>query len=186
MQFIFMFLLVAFSAINLYSATVQFESTLLSTQNGQSLFRNSYVALDTQLQSNQALEIEFVPGQYGTLSNARGPANFDLLLIQPNNPPGLAGLFSALAPSITSPPVSFSVDYIFLGTVSPSGQRFFVNEFDSTDAPPKLITSGVTTTATTVIPEPSGLALGGVGVLVISAWRAGQRRRRKLSPVENH
>jgi len=186
MQFMFVFLLVAFSAINLYSATVQFESTLLGTQNGQSLFRNSYVALDTQLQTNQALEIEFVPGQYGTLSNARGPANLDLLLIQPNNPPGLAGLFSALALTNTSPPVSLSVDYIFLGTGSPSGQRFFVNQFDSAGRLVSTITSGVTTSATTVIPEPSGLALGGVGVLVISAWRAVQRRRRKLSPVENY
>src|SRR5262245_58653549 len=143
MQFMFVFLLVAFSAINLYSATVQFESTLLGTVNGQSQFRNSYLLLDAPLQTNQALEIEFDQAQYGTLSNARGPANFDLLLLQPNNPPGLAGLFSGLALNTTSPPTSFSVDFIFLGLGQPGGQRFFVNQFDSAGGLLSTITSGV-------------------------------------------
>jgi len=186
MQFIFVFLLVAFSATNLYSATVQFESTLLGTVNGQSLFRNRYLALDFSLQMNQALEIEFDQAQYGTLSNPQGPANFNLLLLQPNNPPGLAGLFSALAQSVAQSPMSFSVDYIFLGTGQPSTQRFFINQFDSAGSLLSTITSGVTPSPTSVIPEPSGLALGGLGVVAISAWRAVQRRRRKLSPVENH
>ena len=186
MQFIFVFLLVAFSATNLYSATVQFESTPLGTVNGQSLFRNSYVALDFSLQLNQALEIEFDQAQYGTLSNAQGPANFNLLLLQPNNPPGVAGLFSALALNIAQPPMSFGVNYIFLGTGQPSTQRFFINQFDAAGSLVSTITSGVTTPPSSVIPEPSGLALGGLGVLGISAWRAMQRRRRKLSPVENH
>src|SRR6478672_4816592 len=111
MHFIFRFLLIVFSASSLFSATVQFQTTFLGTVNGQSQFRDNYTLLDTALQTNQALDIDFDPALYGTLSNGQGPANFSILLLQPNNPPGAAGLFSALALSTTQPPISFSVSF---------------------------------------------------------------------------
>src|SRR3954453_12744053 len=120
MQFIFGFLLIVLSASSVFSATVQFQTTSLGTVNGQSLFRNTYTLVDTALQTNQALDIDFDSALYGTLSNAQGPANFDILLLQPNNPPGAAGLFSGLALSNTQPPITFGVSFIFLGAGQPS------------------------------------------------------------------
>jgi len=176
MHFIFRFLLIVLSASSLYSATVQFQTTFLGTVNGQSQFRNNYTLLDAALQTNQALDITFDPVLYGTFSNPQGPANFDILLLQPNNPPGAAGLFSALALSTTQPPISFSLTYIFLGTGQPSGQNFAINQYNAQGVLVSTITSGVTTPAgTTTVPEPGGFLLSGLGVLVISGWRVSRR-----------
>jgi len=176
MHFIFRFLLIALSASSLYSATVQFQTTSLGTVNGQSLFRNNYTLLDTALQTNQALDIDFDPALYGTLSNPQGPANFDILLLQPNNPPGAAGLFSALALSTTQPPISFSVSFIFLGAGLPSGQQFAINQYNSQGALVSTITSGVTTPpGTSGVPEPGGFVLGGLGLVAVSGWRVMRR-----------
>ena len=59
MQFIFRFLLMVLSATSAFSATVQFQITSLGTVNGQSLFRNTNTHVDTALQTNQALDIDF-------------------------------------------------------------------------------------------------------------------------------
>ena len=177
MQFIFRFLLIVVAASSAFSATVQFQTTSLGTVNGQSVFRNMYTLTDTGLQTNQAVDIEFDPALYGTLSNAQGSANLDILLLQPNNPPGAPGLASALALSNTQPPISFSVSFIFLGAGQPSSQRFAINQYSSTGTLISTITSGVTTPAgVTAIPEPGGFVLGGLGLLAISGWR-GMRRR---------
>jgi len=176
MQFVFGFLLIVLSASSVFSATVQFQTTSFGTVNGQSLFRNSYTLTDTALQTNQALDIDFDPALYGTLSNGQGPGNFSILLLQPNNPPGATGLFSALALSTTQPPISLSVSFIFLGVGQPLSQRFAINQYSATGTLLSTITSGVTTPAgTTTVPEPGGYVLGGLGLLAISGWR-GMRR----------
>jgi len=176
MHFIFRFLLIAISASSAFSTTVQFQTTFLGTVNGQSQFRNMYTLTDTALQMNQAVDIEFDQTLYGTLSNPQGPANLSLLPLQPNNPPGTAGLLSALALSNTQPPISFSVSFIFLGAGQPSSQRFAINQYSSTGALVSTITSGVTTPAgVTGIPEPGGFVLAGLGLLAISGWRGVRR-----------
>jgi len=176
MHFIFRFLLIVLSATSLFSATVQFQTTFLGTVNGQSQYRNNYTLLDSALQTNQALDIDFDPALYGTLSNGQGPANFSILLLQPNNPPGTAGLFSALALSSTQPPISFSVSFIFLGGGLPSGQHFALNQYNAQGVLVSTLTSGTTTPAgTTTVPEPGGFLLSGLGVLLISGWRGIRR-----------
>jgi len=169
MRLIYTFLVAAFSVTSLYSATIQFESTFLGVVNGQRQFRNTYLDVDTPLQVNQALEIQFDPILYGNLSNPQAPSNFNVLLIQPNNPPGLAGLYSALALTNTLAPVGpFSVDFIFLGAGTPGSQAFQINQFNAQGGFVSTVASGVTTT---VIPEPGGLATAGLALLVCGAWR---------------
>jgi len=172
MHVIFQFLLIAFSASSLFSATVQFQTTFLGTVNGQSQFRNIYTLTDTALQANQAVDIDFDPALFGALSNPQGP-NLSILALQPNNPPGTAGLLSALAQSSTQPPISFSVSFIFLGTGQPSSQPFAINQYNSQGTTlVSTITSGVTTPeGFRGIPEPGGFALAGLGLLAISGWR---------------
>jgi len=177
MQFIFRFLLIVLAASSAFSATVQFQTTSLGTVNGQSLFRNNYTLIDTALQTNQALDITFDTALYGTLSNPQGPSNSSIVLLQPNNPPGAAGLFSGLALSNTQPPIAFGVSFIFLGAGQPGSQSFAINQYSPAGALISTITSGVTTPAgTTTVPEPGGFVLAGLGLFAISGWRRMRRQ----------
>src|SRR4051794_12909203 len=83
----------ALCAGSLSAANVSFQITNL----GHNQYQLSYAVSDIQFEVNQELDIRFDPSLYGTLSNGIAPAGFDLLLLQPNNPPGVFGDYSAMA-----------------------------------------------------------------------------------------
>jgi hypothetical protein len=159
-------------------ATISFQtSDLPDVIPGQDLREYVYTISGVTLQANQGIDILFNPATYGTLSNGKAGAGFDLALFQPNVPVGASGDYSALAlvnnPSLAGP---FSVDFVFLGPGQPGSQPFQINQFDSSGNFLRTISSGFTVAA--AVPEPNMAPLAGVS-LVLIAVAAGIARRRR-------
>jgi hypothetical protein len=130
---------------------------------GNDPLRYTYFVTDLTLLANQELDIRFDPDLYGALTNGLAGPGFDVLLLQPNNPPGTFGDFSVLALVDNPPfPEALSVDFTFIGSGTPGAQPFFINEYDQSGKFVATIASGFTVAA---IPEPGSLALGGTGLL---------------------
>ena len=163
------------------AAIVQFQVADL----GGNLHRYNYSISGYSFQQNQELAISFAPALYGTLSNGLASSGFNLLLLQPNSPPGTSGVYSALAlvnnPSLAGP---FSVDFIFKGPGAPSTQPFLINQYDQSGTFVSTIGSGLTTPlGGPAVPEPGSFSLGGVALLVsgvlwtVRRWSAGRPSR---------
>jgi hypothetical protein len=154
---------VGFFASSLAGITIDFQVSNL----GSNVYRYTYLVSGFSFLTNQELDIRFNPALYGTLSNGVAGSGFNLVLLQPNNPPGAFGDYSALAlvdnPSLAGP---FRVDVTFLGSGQPGSQPFLVNQFDANH---NLI--GTIATGVTGIPEPVTFWLGGLGVLMMLARR---------------
>src|SRR5258708_6985563 len=82
-----------FFASSLAAITVDFQVSSL----GSNAYRYTYLVSGFTFLTNQELEIRFDPTLYGTLSNGVAGGGFNLVLLQPNNPPGVFGDYSALA-----------------------------------------------------------------------------------------
>jgi hypothetical protein len=151
------------------------------TSLGLSSGRYTYSFSGLNLLANQEVDIAFDQTVYGVLSNGLATSDFHLVLLQPNNPPGVPGDYSALA-TINNPSVNgtFSVDVTFLGATQPTSQPFTINQFDSGGHFISTIASG----STTPVPEPTsslliGSGAGLIGILFVGRSRA-QRRARNL------
>jgi hypothetical protein len=142
---------------------------------GQNTFRVTYSVNDYSFEENQELALEFDPAVYQSLSNGIAPAGFDLLLLQPNNPLGAFGIFSALA-LINDPVLSgiFSVDVVLAGAGRPGEQSYAINQLDENGILLSTISSGVTVDATT--PEPATLPMAGLALLIGGLLPAVRRR----------
>lgn len=165
-------------SINLMSAVIAFEvSEVGVTAAGDTLYRYTYSPEGFTLPQNSEIDIRFDPALYGELSNGVAPAEFDLLLLQPNNPPGAFGDYSALA-LIDNPPLSgvFSVDFTFLGAGVPGAQPWLVNQFDEQGNFVSTIASGTTASSTAVVPEPATCAAGCFTLLMAGAAHFWRRR----------
>jgi hypothetical protein len=157
------------------AASVGYEVTDL----GGNDFRYSYTFTGVTLQAQQEIDIRFDPALFGLLSNAVAPPQFDLLVLQPNNPPGSFGDYSVLS-LINSPDLTgtFSVDVEFLGTGKPGSQPFFINQYDAAGAL-ILSTPGGSTKPLVPgdpgdVPEPATLWLT-VGSLIAARSRTVRR-----------
>jgi hypothetical protein len=130
-------------------------------QLGANLYRFTYSINGFDFLVNQDLDIQFDPSAVLGLSNGVATSGFNLLLLQPNNPPGGTGDYSALAlvdhPSLAGP---FSVDVsLNPGFLPPSSQTFVINQFDANGVFVAKVASGIVADA----PEPSS------GLLVLAA-----------------
>lgn len=163
---------------DLPAATIEFQvSTVGTAPSGQTLFRYNYFFSNLTLQQNQEIDIRFNPAQFGMLSNGVAGPGFSLLLLQPNNPPGAFGDFSALA-LVNNPPLSgpFSVDFTFIGSGQPGAQPFLINQLDANAGFVSTLESGTTVPrGQTVIPEPATFALGGAGLLMAGIFAIRRR-----------
>ncbi len=159
---------------SLHASAIEFQVTPL----GSGVYRYNYMVSGFQFQANQELDLRFDPALYGALSNGVAPPGFDLLLLQPNNPPGTSGDYSALAlvnmPSLTP----FSVDFAFLGAGVPGPQPFFINQLDASGNLIATIASGSTTSATARAPEPRSFSLVSLALLMGGAAVCFKGRRR--------
>jgi hypothetical protein len=137
-----------------------------------------YLISGFSLKANQELDIQFDPTLFASIFNGVAGPGFDLLLLQPNNPPGTPGDYSALAlvdsPSWTG---TFSVDFRPSGAGVPGRQEFFINQFDPNGNFLGVIDSGFTTPVPvqTSVPEPGNLSILWV---VLSAAGVGRAVRR--------
>lgn len=136
---------------------------------GTNLFRYTYFLSGVTFPANQELDVFFDPLLYGSLSNGKAPSGFDVLLVQPNNPPGTFGEYSVLAlvnnPSLAG---TFSVDFTFLKPgQQPGPQPFAIGTFSTNGFNNIPGSPGVTTPqAATNVPEPTSLLLAAVGILM--------------------
>ena len=161
-------------ALDLNAGTIRY--TISELGPGTPGFRYTYTLNGFELHKNQELDIRFDPAIFGSLFNGQAGAGFDLILLQPNNPVGAFGDYSALAlvenPSLAGP---FSVDFTLSGTGPPAAQPYFINQYDDAGTFVGTIASGRTVGA---VPEPATLALGVVGLLSVGVWWAVRRRSR--------
>jgi hypothetical protein len=155
--------LAAACATTLSAVTVDFQVADL----GQNVYRLSYLISGIQILIDQEVDIRFDPALYGLLSSAVAPPGFDLLLLQPDNPPGTFGDYSALA-LMDNPPLStpFEVNVHFLGMGRPGTQPFFINQLDAAGNIASVVTQGNTEApGGTALPEPAAWAFGLIGIL---------------------
>ena len=150
------------------------ENTVGTTVFGDTIYRYTFTVSGFNLQANQELDIRFDPGQIKSLSNPTGGgSNFNVLVLQPNTPTGSTGVFSALA-LVNNPVMSlFTVDATLFGDRDPGSQAFYINQYNSSNQFVSVLQSGFTVAA---VPEPSTFGLGGMMLVLGSAWRARRRR----------
>jgi hypothetical protein len=154
----------------LNASSILFQDTELSP----GLFRIDYIMSGIVFQANEALELNFDASLYTQLQNGVAGAGFDLLLIQPNNPGGAPGLYSALAlTGPLTPTGTFSVDAVMSGQSIPGPQQFQLNQYDTSGMFVETVDSGVTASS---VPEPGTLPLNMV-VLLIGGIAGAVRRR---------
>lgn len=179
-------MLAAFSGIGtLAAATIQYEVAELGTPGA---YRYTYT-VSGRLDKNQEIDIRFDPAIYTNLRNGVAGSDFDVLLFQPNNPPGAFGDFSALALVDNPLLLPFLVDVTYLGVGLPGPQLFFINTYQtlSTGEAGNFIGSemGVTTPVGggSGIPEPGTFSISAIGAAVGGACYF--RRRRRLTDSAN-
>ena len=151
-------------AVDLSAAVIQFQVNDL----GANLHSYTYFVSGLTLQANQAIDIRFDPALYSTLTNGVTGSDFNLVVAQPNNPPGTFGDYRAIAktdnPSLAGP---FSIAFTFLGNGAPGSQQFLINQYTAAGLFVSTLDSGVTTPfQQTGIPEPATLSLGCMALLL--------------------
>jgi hypothetical protein len=166
--FVFLFW-AGISTSRLIAGTIYLDATPLAPNT----FRYEYTFRNFNLLMNQEIDIRFDPAYYVSLSNGIASSDFALLLLQPDNPPGTFGDYSARAlmdhPSMQGP---FSVDVRLRG-FDPPPQPFFIHQFDPSGTNVILtIGSGTVTT-----PEPGNWTLGVFGIFGVFFLRTCSRYR---------
>jgi|SRR5581483_1786762 len=181
----------------LIAGTIDFQISQVSTSaSGSStpVYTYTYTLSGFNLQFSPSVvdevDIEFNPNDYGVLSNGHAGPDFNLLLLQPNNPPGATGDYSAEA-TVNNPSLAgtFSVDFTWTGPGSPldpgaaPAQTFHINAYDNnpSDATFGDLISSTTGTTTpfgvTAVPEPSTVFLAVAGLIFCGAIVAVKRRQ---------
>jgi hypothetical protein len=119
------------------------------------------------LECSDELDIQFDPTMFGQLLNGVAGTGFDLLLLQPNNPPQAPGDYSALAiidhPSLGGP---FRVDFTLTGPLGSGSQPYSILQFDSSGNFEGSVLTGITVPLNTAVPEPASFWFCCVGLLV--------------------
>jgi hypothetical protein len=157
MRSAFVAVLVAFGMGFLPSALRAGTIDVNVTQNAPNLFTYTYTVSGFDLLANQDIDIQFDQTIYSMLSNGVADSDFNLVLLQPNNPPGSAGDYSALAlvdnPSLAGP---FSVQVSFLnGVVNPPASQPYLLEQFSNGTYQSTFGNG----SISIVPEPSSAVL---------------------------
>lgn len=159
-------------AMNVMAASITFDVDVVGTTGtGETLYRYTYSFASLTLGEDTEVDIRFSPTVYGMLLNPVAPLGFDVLVLQPNNPPGTFGDYSALA-MVDNPPLDgpFTVDFTLLGSAVPGSQQFFINQI-ADDGTVTRLDSGFTTPIGAV-PEPATFVLVAAGVLAAGVARA--------------
>ncbi len=178
-----MFKLVCVTVMMAICAASGFGGTIgySSVSVGGAVEQYTYTLSGFPLLANQEIALLFDPSIYGALSNGVAGAEFDLLLLQPDNQTGTAGVYSALAlvdnPSLLGP---FSVQFVYLGSGLAGSQPYQINQYDSGGNFLATIATGTTVLnnpGPASVPEPAALVLTGLG-LAAAGVVSGVRQRR--------
>jgi len=161
------------------AATLPFTVLQLDSNS----FRYSYDIGGISFAEDQELEVDFETSRYLNLWNAVAPVGFDVLLFQPDDPPGAAGRLSALAMAERpAAPGLISVDVAIIPAagmaprqaLGSQPQEFAINQLDEMGIIVSTVTTGQTSSA---VPEPGTLGLMGISTLFVCATLARRRLR---------
>ena len=163
------------------AASIQYHVTSLDGTVGagrpatgvDSAFRFSYEANGLELLAFQELDIRFDATSFVTLFNPMAGPGVDVLVLQPNNPPGAAGDLSILA-LVGNPNLgNFSIDVVAAGQI-PGSLQFSINEYD-----PKTLNfvRAVTEDRAVLdgVPEPATWSFVATGLLCLGALTVRRR-----------
>lgn len=160
------------------ASTIRYEATdLADTTPGQDLWQYTYVVSGYAFAAGKGFSILFGPPQFESLSDptpdtdpADGTstdADWDVLLLQPDNPPSASGRFDALAMRSPSSHL-FSTRFVWNGPGKPGSQPFEIYDYDGQTI--EVVETGRTTPIP--VPEPA------VALLLALGLGLGARRRR--------
>lgn len=136
-------------------------------------YRFSYEAVNLQLDAFQELDIRFGASTFVKIFNPMIGSGADVLLFQPNNPPGAPGDLSILSLVNDLDLGSFSVDAVLTG-FPPRSLAFSINEYDPVSGE-FLRTVSQGSAVLIGIPEPSISLLMATGLLWFGALTARKR-----------
>ena len=164
-----------------HAGTIQYLVTNLGAGT-PALDRYTYHLTDVTLLANQEVDIVFSAASYGTLSNGVTGSGLDLVLLQPGNPLGAPGHFSAMAETnIGLVQGSWSVDFVSTGTGQPGSQSYFINQYDANGRFLSTLDSGSTQNISAA-PEPGTFLLLGLAVLGCGVGWVVRRRNARTAP----
>jgi hypothetical protein len=170
-------LLAGLLAGSVSGASIQYEVSTIGDWLGEPMYRFNYSFTGGPLNAGTEIDIRFPQSMYKTIWNGQAGWEFDVLLLQPNNPPGAVGVLSLLAFFDTGAVIDpFSVDFLLAPGGSFGPQDFYINEYDPwTLEFLGTVESGVTTAVSTEppshVPEPSALVLAGLGLAIVGVLR---------------
>lgn len=134
------------------------------TSQGADAYRYEFFLSDLGLQHYQEFDIQFDPSLFGGLFNGVANNEFRLSLLQPGNPAGAFGHYSAMALVNNPSPVGpFFVDVEWLGTGSPGALPYLLHQFDPTGQ--QIV--GTIGSGFVGAPEPTTWSLGGAGLVIM-------------------
>ncbi len=160
-------------------AIIQYDISNSSTNaGGQTVYQLTYTVSNVSFSANQELAFQFDPAIYSSLSNGSVPSGFNWIILQPNQPLGASGVFSAVAVvPIQSLTGKFSVTAVMNGSAQPGAQQFSINQLNGDVIGATLDSGSTIAGGTSAVPEPvmlpvTLLALLAGGVLKVSRDRA--------------
>ena len=117
------------------------------------------------------LDIDSDPNVFSAISNGVAPSDYDLLLFEPNDPPGAVGDYSALAIVDHATLAGlFGVSFTLTGSGTPGPQDWSISQFDNNGIYEGTLVTGTTVPINSNIPEPSSVTLGGIGLVIGLAY----------------
>ena len=160
-----------------FAGLVQYSTTPAASGGtrafGGTLYRYTFLVSGFNFQADQELDIRFDPNQFSHINLVSGTqAGFSTLLLQPNNPTGSTGSFSALATQNNVTGGNFILDAYYTGSGEPGSQLYFINQYTSSGSFVGTLQTGNTIAA----PEPSTFAIGGVMLVLGGMLRRSQRK----------
>jgi hypothetical protein len=168
--------------VSMSAGTVESHVTPL----GGASYEYNFILSGFAFQPHEELDVRFDPATFIALSNGVGPSGYNVVVLQPNNPPGVAGDYTALA-LIANPSTagSFSVQAVYSGPGKPGSLPFFLEQFNSDDVFVSTVSAGFTTpvTATSDVPEPATLTLVSASLILGGLWMLRRLRRHESEGV---
>ena len=163
---------------SVFAGLVQYSTTPASSGGsnafGGTLYRYTYLISGFNFQANQELDIRFDAGQFSHITLvSTAQSGFSTLLLQPNNPLGAIGSFSALATQNNAPSATFILDAYYTGTGEPGSQTYLVNQYSQTGNFIGTLQTGNTVAAT---PEPGTFLTGGFMLVAGGMLRRARRK----------
>lgn len=157
------------TAGSLPAASIRYDVMPISatTGPGESAYRFTYHTTGLQLAAYQELDLRFDAATFVSLFNPVVSLGVDVLLLQPNNPPGAPGDLSLLALSDFPNLATFTLDVI-VSSPPPPTQTYFLNEYDPVTMQfIGTISSGSASNSN--VPEPSSFVVVATGMFCFGA-----------------